>query len=184
MNLLDFIILIPISYFCYRGFMNGIIKEVLSITGIILAVFLTFNYMDALSTAISPWFEEKAGYVPFVSGVVLFIGTVSMVQLTAYLMKKFLETVKLNFINRISGLAFGFLKSSIIVSAVLLLLAGFNLPAEEVRKNSLSYPHIIYAAPLAYDTIASVYPGAEYFSETLKKNINQYNPINNFPSLD
>lgn len=184
MNLLDFIILIPICYFCYRGFSNGIIKEVLSIVGMVLAVFLTFNYMDAMSSLIGPLFDEGASYIPFISGAILFIGTVSLVQLVAYLTKKFLETIKLNFINRLSGLAFGFLKSGIIVSAVLLLLAGFNLPSEQARDESLTYSYIIYMAPWAYDTIAFVYPGAEYFTETVQKNLDQYNPIDNFPILD
>lgn len=184
MNLLDFFILIPICYFCYRGFVNGIIKEVLSIAGIVLGVFISFTYMDATSAAISPFFEEGAGFVPFISGAILFIGTVAAVQFTAYLMKKFLETIKLNMINRISGLAFGFLKSGIAISALLIILAGFNLPSEQARENSLTYSSIIYLAPVAYDAVAVIYPGAENFSETIQETMDQHNPIENFPFLD
>lgn len=184
MNLLDFLILIPISYFCYRGFVNGIIKEVLSIVGIILAVFLSFQYMDAVGSLIRPLFSENAGYIPFISGALIFITTVSAVQLIAFLTKKFLETVKLNFVNRLAGLGFGFLKSGIIISAVLLILAGFNLPSQQARDDSLAYPYIIYLAPWTYDAVALIYPGAEYFSETVSKTLDQYNPIENFPTLD
>lgn len=184
MNLLDFLILIPICYFCYRGFINGIIKEVLSIAGIILAVFMTFQYMDPLSTVIKPLFNEKAGYIPFISGAMIFIGTISLVQLVAFLMKKFLETINLNFINRFTGLAFGFLKGGIMVSAILLILAGFNLPSKQARDQSLAYPYIIYLAPEAYNAIALMYPGAEDFSQTIEKTLEQYNPIKNFPIFD
>lgn len=184
MNLLDFLILIPICFFCYRGFVNGIIKEVLSIVGIILAVFLTFQYMDAVGSLIRPLFSENAGYIPFVSGALIFTGTVAAVQLIAYLAKKFLETVKLNFVNRLAGLAFGFLKSGIVISAILLILAGFNLPGQQARDNSVAYPYIIYLAPYTYDAVALIYPGAEYFSETVEKTLDQYNPIENFPTLD
>ena len=184
MNLLDFIILIPICFFCYRGFVNGIIKEVLSIVGIVLAVFLTFNYMDPMSSALRPLFESGASYIPFIAGAIIFVGTVALVQLAAHLLKTFLETIKLNFINRLSGVAFGFLKSGIMVSAILLLLAGFNLPSEQARNESLTYSYIIYMAPWAYDTIAFAYPGAEYFTETVQKNLDKYNPIENFPISD
>lgn len=184
MTLLDFLILIPISFFCYRGYVNGIIKEVLSIVGIILAVFLSFQYMDNVGSAIRPLFSENAGYIPFVSGIIIFVGTVSLVQLIAYLAQKFLETIKLNFINRLSGLAFGFLKSGIIISALLLVLAGFNLPSQQSREDSVLYPYIIYLAPWAYDTVAVVYPGAEYFSETVQKTLDHYNPVENFPTFD
>lgn len=181
MNLLDFLIFLPILFFCYRGFANGIIKEVLSIVGIVLAVFLTFKYMDEVGSWIRPLFNENAGYIPFVSGALIFIGTIVIVHFMAFLGKKFLETINLNFINRISGMAFGFLKSGIIVSAVLLFLAGFNLPSAESREESILYSYVIHLAPWAYDAVAALYPGADDFSDTTKKTLEQYNPIQNFP---
>lgn len=181
MNLLDFLIVMPIAYFCYRGFMNGLIKEVLSIIGIILAVFLTFQYMEPVSNAISPLFEANASYVPFVSAIIIFITTLGIVHLVAYLSKKFLETIKLNFINRITGAAFGFLKSGIVISAALLILAGFSVPSQEAREDSATYPYIVHLAPLAYDMVAKAYPGAEDFAATIEKNLEQYNPIEHFP---
>lgn len=184
MNLLDYLILIPICLFCYRGFVNGLIKEVLSIVGIILAVFLSFQYMDAVGTLIRPLFSENAGYIPFISVILIFVGTVSVVQLVAYVSKKFLETIKLNFVNRLSGLAFGFLKSGIVISAVLVVLAGFNLPSQQAREDSLMYPYVIHLAPWAYDSVAFLYPGAENFSETVQKTLKQYNPVENFPIFD
>lgn len=184
MNLLDFLILLPIAYFCYRGFTNGLIKEVLSIIGIILAVFLTFQYMEPVGRVIAPLFEDKASFVPFVSGLVIFISTLAIVHAVAFLSKKFLETIKLNFINRIAGSAFGFLKSGIVISAILLILAGFSVPSEQSRQQSATYPYIIYLAPLAYDAVAAVYPGAEDFAATIEKTLKQYNPIENFPILD
>lgn len=184
MNLLDFLILLPIAYFCYRGFVNGIIKEVLSIVGIVLAVFLTFQYMDPVGKLISPLFEDKASFIPFASGLIIFITTVAAVQLVAFLSKKFLETIKLNFINRLSGAAFGFLKSGIVISAILLILAGFNMPSQQSRQDSATYSYIVYLAPWAYDAVAAVYPGAEDFTATVEKTLKQYNPIENFPILE
>lgn len=181
MNLLDLLIFLPILFFAYRGFANGIIKEVLSIVGIILAVFLTFNYMNAVGAYIRPLFDENAGYIPFVSGMLIFIGTLVIVHLIAFLAKKFLETINLNFVNRFAGMTFGFFKSGIVISAVLLFLAGFNVPSPEARQDSIMYPYIIHLAPLAYDTVAYLYPGAEDFSETISKTLDQYNPIRNFP---
>jgi len=184
MNLLDFLILIPLAYFCYRGFMNGIIQEVLSIIGIILGVFFTFQYMDPVSTMISPLFEEKASVVPFVSAIFIFVGTLLVVNVAAYMSKKFLEAIHLNFINRLAGAAFGILKSGIVISAILLILAGFSIPSQQTRQESVSYSYVIYLAPWAYDSVAAVFPGAEDFTATVKKTLEQYNPIENFPILE
>ena len=184
MTLLDFLILLPIAYFCYRGFSNGIIKEVLSIVGIVLAVFLTFQYMEPVGNIISPLFEERASIIPFASGLIIFLSTLAAVHLVAYLSRKFLETIKLNFVNRLAGAAFGFLKSGIVISAALLILAGFSIPSQQARQDSATYSYVVHLAPWAYDTVATVYPGAEDFRSTIEKTLEQYNPIENFPILE
>lgn len=184
MLILDLIIAVPILYFGYKGAVNGLVKEVLNIVGIILAIFLTFNYLDAFTGIVAPLFEDGASYVPFVSGAILFIGTIGVVALIAYGTKEFLKAVKLSLVNRILGAAFGALKSGLVVSAVLLLLAGFNVPAEDARNDSYLYPAVIYLAPLTFNGVALIYPGAENYTETLKANIGEYNPLENIPFLN
>lgn len=184
MNLLDLIIISPIIYFSWRGFVNGLIKEVLSIVGIILALFLTFQFMDEVGSLIRPMFDSNSPAIPFVSGILIFVTTVSLVQAGAFLGRKFLEAIKLNFINRLSGLAFGLLKSGITVSVILLLLAGFGFPSEQSRQESLTYSTVIYVAPLTFDAMAFLFPGVEDFSGTVKTTLSNYNPIKNFPTLD
>ncbi|MEX0905547.1 MAG: CvpA family protein [Balneolaceae bacterium] len=183
MNLLDFFIILPIGYFAYRGFVNGIIKEVLSIVGIILAVFITFEYMHAVSPLFAAFFENP-DYATVAAGIFLFVVTVAAVQFIAYAAKKFLEIIKINFVNRIAGLSFGVLKSGIIISTLLLLLAGFNLPGEEARSESISYSYVIYLAPAVFDAVAIVYPGAEDFISTIEKTIEENNPIKNLPIFE
>ena len=184
MLILDLIIATPILYFGYKGAVNGLVKEVLNIVGIILAIFLTFNYLDAFTGILEPLFEIGASYVPFVSGVVLFVGTLGVVALIAYATKELLKVVKLSMVNRILGASFGALKSGMVVSAILLLLAGFNIPGEEARNDSYLYPAVIYLAPYTYNGVALIYPGAENYTETLKENIGEYNPLENIPFLN
>jgi len=184
MSLIDLIIGIPLLYFGYKGAVNGIVKEVLNIVGIILAVFLTFKYMDVLSVIIAPMFAEKSPYIPFVSGSILFLGTMIAVAAIAYATRKTLEAAKLSIVNRVFGAAFGVLKSSMVVSAVLLLLAGFNLPGDQTRDESLLYPYVIYVGPLTYDALSALYPGASSYTETIKRILNNYNPVENLPLLD
>lgn len=184
MPILDLIIATPILYFGYKGAVNGFVKEILNIVGIILAIFLTFNYLDAFTGIIAPLFEDGASYVPFLSGVILFVGTLAIVAFIAYGTKELLKAVKLSFVNRILGASFGALKSGMIVSAILLLLAGFNIPKDEARGESHLYPYVIYLAPFAYNGVALIYPGAESYTEALKKNIGEYNPLENIPFLN
>lgn len=185
MEILDLIIAVPLLYFAYKGAVNGLVKEVLNIIGITLAIFFTFKYMDSLKILIDPFFQDpNAAYIPFLSAGLVFIGTLSVVAITAYLIKEALKAVKLSIVNRILGALFGVLKSGMIISTVLLLLAGFNIPKDEVRDSSYLYPYIIYLGPWTYEIVATVYPGAESYSETIQENLSKYNPVNNLPFIN
>lgn len=177
MHWIDLIILFSIGYFAYRGFVNGLVKEVLSIVGIILAVFVTFTYMDEVSALLEPIIDSSSDVSVLITGVVLFLAILVLVHGIAFLISKFLKAINLNIINRILGFAFGGLKCAIIISALLLFLAGFSLPDEDVRAQSVSYPLIIQLAPEVYNIVATVYPGAEDFVTTIQTTLEESNSI-------
>ena len=184
MHILDIVIGIPILYFVYKGAVNGLVKEVLNIVGIILAIILTFAYMDAFGELIAPFFEENSAYIPFVSGAVIFLGTLIIIAIIAVLTKKFLETVNLGAVNRSFGALFGALKAALLISTALILLSGFNVPAEESRDESYLYPYIIYAGPWTYEAVTFLYPGAEGYKATIENTLSKYNPVENLPILN
>jgi len=180
MNVLDLIILLPIGYFSYKGFLAGFIQEVLSIAGIILGVFITFAYMKPASALLIPYISNS-DTATIVAGLILFIGTIAIVQTIGHSIRRFLELIKLNIINQLAGLCFGAVKSAIVVSSFLWLFAGLNMPADETRNESLTYPYVISLAPITYDQIAAVVPNIEGFIETLEEAIKEDNPIRNHP---
>ena len=184
MNYLDLLLLLPIGYFAYQGFINGIVREVLGIIGVILAVFLTFVLMEDMTSILQYFWFTPANYLPVLAGIILFFGAIIFTRFLANLIHKMLEVVSLNFINQILGGAFGALKTAIVFSAILLLLAGFNLPKEETRKESKVYTHIIFIAPAVYNAIVSVYPGAEDFITVIEKNIDPNNPLKSLPVFE
>lgn len=183
MNILDFLILLPIGYFAYKGFLAGFIQEVLSIVGIILGIFITFLYMKPVSAAFETFFNSP-DTAAIVAGLTLFVGTIAIVQTVGYLIRKFLEVIKLNIINRLAGLCFGALKSAIVVSGFLWLFAGLDMPADETRSNSLCYPYVIPLAPATFNMVSSVFPNIEGFIETIEETIQEDNPIRNNPFFE
>jgi membrane protein required for colicin V production len=183
MNVLDFLILLPIGYFAYKGFMDGFIQEVLSIAGIILGIFITFAFMEPMSAFFDAFFSSP-DTAAIVAGLTLFIGTIAIVQAIGYMIRKLLEAIKLNFINRLAGLCFGALKSAIVVSGFLWLFAGLNLPSDETRNGSLSYPYVITLAPATFNMVSTVVPNIEGFIETLEETIKEDNPIRNNPFFE
>lgn len=184
MSTLDIILLIPMLYFAYKGFRSGLVKEILGLIGIILAIFFTFKYLDVFTGVLSPFFEENSPYLPYASGVIIFLGTLIIIALIARLVSTLLDAVMLGTLNRTIGALFGILKIAVILSAILLLLEGFNIPSEETQKNSNLYPYVIKVGPWAYDSVSIIYPGAEDFKTTIEEIIEKYNPAENLPFIN
>jgi membrane protein required for colicin V production len=183
MNVLDFFILVPVAYFGYRGFMNGFIKEFFGIAGIIIAVFVAFRYMGPVSGFLTP-FVKNADNATLVTGILIFILVMAIVQIAAYWLEEVFDIIRLSFINQMAGFLFGAIKSAIFISAVLLLLSGFNFPGENTRSESATYPSVIYLAPMAYNMIAAIYPDTENFIKTIEKSIRENNSFRTLPIFD
>lgn len=180
METLDIVVLIPVIYFGFKGFQSGLLKEVLSLVGLILAVFLTLNYLDEFTSYAKQITGLKEIYNPFVMGFILFVGVMLLTTLIIHFASKFINAIQLSTVNKLLGLAFGSLKAAIMVSSALIFLSGFSFPDKETVSKSKTYPVVIKVAPMSYDVIATVYPGASNFSEVIKKAIDENNPLSNY----
>lgn len=183
MNFLDLIILLPIAYVAYRGFVNGFIREVMGIIAIVLAVYVTFEYMGIISSIVAPYVENR-DHATIVTGIVMFIGIIVIVQLIGAAIEKFFKVVQLSFVNQLFGLFFGALKSAIFISAILLLLAGIGIPSEETVSNSATYPVVISVAPAAFDVVAGIIPGTDDFINTIERTIRENNSLRDLPIFE
>ncbi len=183
MNLLDVFIILPIGYFAYKGFMSGFIKEFFGIAGLILAIFVTFNFMGPIAGYLAPFAEDK-DKATMIAGVVIFLFTLAIVKGVSIGMEKVFDLFSISFINQIAGFFFGALKTALIVSAILLLMAGFDTPGKDTRTESATYPTVILLAPAAFDLVATIYPGTLDFVDTIERSIQESNTLRELPIFD
>lgn len=183
MNILDLIIFLILALFAIQGYRSGFIKQFFGIAGIIAAVFLTFKYMGTASPYLSS-FIENPDYATITAGIIIFIISLTIIQLIAFWLEEVLKMVRINFINRLAGLIFGAANILIIISAVLLLLAGFNFPDETTRDNSVSYSSVVMVAPAAFNLVAKVYPGTTDFIDEIEKSIQENNTLRELPIFE
>lgn len=179
MNILDALILTPLLYAFYKGFSNGFVKEILGIVGVVVAVFLTFAYLDALLPLLEQGLGLSGQLARFLSGTAIFLGTIFVFNLVAALIKRLLQFAQLNVINRILGGAFSALKVSILVSVLLLLLSFVSVPTPQAREESVTYPIIIGIAPAAFNFISFFIPNGSDFLTRMK----ELDPMRSLPGL-
>lgn len=175
--LLDIALGIPLLLWGLKGLRDGLVKEALGLAGLILAILLSFTFMEEMHALLVQWFKEDPSWLPLASAGIVFVAIMALTQLLIFALNKTLEAAAMNGLNRLLGMAFGLLKSGIILSLILMMLAGFNMPEEKVRSNSKLYPWVLPIASQTYDFITNVWPGASSFSETMRKTMDENNPL-------
>ncbi len=177
MNIVDGFILIPLVYYAFRGFKNGFIREAFSIVGLVIAVFFAFSFMGPVSEAASKAWDINFEHLPYIAFAVLFLILLIAFNLVITFTEHLLKALYLSMPNRVLGLVLATIKCALLISVAILFLSGFEIPGDETQAESLTYPFFAEVAPVVYDSIAAIYPGAESFAETVQQTIDKYNPI-------
>jgi len=139
MTWLDYAVLGVLLLSIGWGIWRGLVREVMSVAGWIMA-FLAANLFagplaEALPRSISH--EEIRLLIAFLA---IFVVTLTLTTITALLLAKFLKAVGLGGLDRTLGGLFGLARGLIIVVAFALLAGLTRLPLDPIWKESWSGP--------------------------------------------
>ena len=116
MATLDIFILIVLAVGLIRGFRSGLLKQVASLIGTILAFVLAASFMESAGRLL----ELKLGVSPEISSVTAFIGVFFLVKIAvltvANAARSLVETAKLSGLDRLAGGLAGSFKAAILLS--------------------------------------------------------------------
>ncbi len=139
MNFLDLLIVIPLIWFGYKGFRNGLVMELVSILSLIAGIYIAIRF--------SAWVGQQLGikgeYAATISFIITFLG----VLIITYLLGKFIDglvkKLSLGFLNRLGGLLIGVFKTALIVGLLIFTWNRIdkqqNILKPETRNHSLLF---------------------------------------------
>ncbi len=147
MTWLDYAVLGVIVVSIIWGAWRGLVREVISVAGWVLA-FLAANLFSGPLSAHLPQ-SIPSPELRFVTAfVVVFIATLAVTTLIALLLSKIIKVVGLGGLDRTLGSLFGVARGLLIVLAFALLAGLTGLPREPLWRGSVS------GAPLAHVSLA------------------------------
>jgi membrane protein required for colicin V production len=157
MNWLDIVIGLIVAIPTYFGFRKGFVRKLLGIVGIVLGFILAVKFYESVSKILSSLIKESQLFVEVIS-FLLIIGIVYGISVW---LARYMSDIGggVNFLNRILGLAFGFLQGLIVASVLLYNLALINLPSQETRISSMLYQPVYKIAPAIFDKVIELFPG-------------------------
>jgi membrane protein required for colicin V production len=158
MNLLDLVLLLILAWGAIAGYRNGLFREVASLLGLVLGVFLAIIAADVTGRVAAGMVDWNVLPLKVLAFVVVFALIILILKALAGALTGLFKAVMLNFFNRLAGFFFGLLKASILISLVLFFLQLFNdrteLLPESVFQGSLLAGYLQPLAPAVFRGLA------------------------------
>ena len=138
--ILDIIILIPLLWAAFKGFQNGLIKEVCSLVALCGGVYLAYHLSDWLSTKLD--FTDSK----LVAFAIIFIAVVILTFVVGNLVGKVVKWALPEILDKIFGVLFGALKIWVICAITISFVKSIDSKnvfiSEETVGNSRLFPYI------------------------------------------
>jgi len=157
MNWIDLIIVVILIISFVMGFINGFIKEVASLAALILGIWGAIRFSAFTAEKLYDYFDMTGQYVGIIAFLITFGLIVVIIHFIGILADRLVKAVSLSFVNRLLGIAFGVLKSVMIMSVFFVVLNSIDskrpfLPKETIEK-SIFYNPISDIAPVIFPII-------------------------------
>ena len=144
MNLLDWVIGITLAISTVTAFMSGLVRSLFSLAGLFVGVLLAAWYAPRLAEYfrgdINPFALARA-----VAFVLILIAVYLLAALLGRLLRGAFKAVGLGFLDRLGGAAFGLVRGTLLLAA-LLLPFGVFLQQFKVARTSVLMPYLLQAS--------------------------------------
>lgn len=157
MNWIDIVIVVILILSMVMGFINGLVKEVASLAALILGIWGAIKFSTFTAEKLYDYFDMTGQYVGIIAFLITFGIIVVIIHFIGILADKVIDAVSLGFVNRLLGIAFGLLKSVLIMSVFFVVLNAIDtrrpfLPKERIEE-SMFYNPISDIAPVIFPII-------------------------------
>ena len=165
MTTLDLIIVAALAVGMARGVWTGVIRQVTGLIGLLLAFVLAVRLMTPVGALVADSIGVSPRVAPIVGFVLVFLVVQIAVVAIARATERLVGVLRLGFVNRLAGGAFGAFKAALLLSVLFLVLAPLSLPDGEARASSVLYEPVAGVLPTAWDTVADHWPRVQHLAE-------------------
>lgn len=141
MTVFDYVVLATLGASVVIGVCRGLVKEVLSLAGWVVAFFVA-NAYGAKFAAMLPEAIPGATVRLIIAFIALFIGARLLMGLVSMAIGALVSATGLSPLDRLFGAAFGFLRGVLIVLAVVTVCAMTSVPQQPFWKNATLRPAV------------------------------------------
>ncbi len=150
MSILDIILLICFIPALVQGVRKGFISQAISIASIIIGIWASSRFAEVVSEWLGKYITVSDQVMKVVAFALIFIAVFLVLAAVGKLLEGMFKMVTLGWLNRLAGLVFALLKTSLILGILIMVFTSlndtFDLVSEATLNESVLYPPFKEAA--------------------------------------
>jgi len=143
MNFIDILLIVPIVYFAYKGFKNGLIIEVFTLLALLVGIYAGIHFSEGTANLMKEHWGFTSEYLPIIAFTFTMLGVGAMVYFGGKFLEKVVDISGLSIANKLGGLGFAILKALYILSIIIVMVESYDekgeFMAQETKDASLLY---------------------------------------------
>lgn len=157
MNWLDIVILVILVISVLSGLKVGIIRGVLSLTGLIVGVILAGRFYADLATELT--FIQQENIARIAAFAIILIGIMIVAGIVASVLKWVTSAIMLGWVDHLGGAVFGLVMGALFCGAILAIWAGLLGVSGPIAESGLArflldkFPIVLALLPDEFDKI-------------------------------
>ena len=146
MNLLDIILLVLLVPGAIRGISKGLLEQVVTLIGVVLAVYMAYHFSEPVCTWLDQYINVSETALHVVGFIVMLLGVLIIVMCLAKVLTHVADAASLGWLNRALGFVFAIAVSALILSVLIILFDTLNTKFELIKtpilNESVLYGHL------------------------------------------
>ncbi len=161
MNGFDILFLIVLLAGAWKGWMNGLLKEVLGLVGVFVGLYVAHLLYEQVGYELAPHIGTSPTIASIIAFVLIWIGVPVILGLLGSLLTKLLEWAGLDGLNDMGGALVSLVKYVLILGICCNVLSITHLVKEDSQQNSFLFEPLRKTTSIAFNLAKSQWQGAK-----------------------
>lgn len=151
MNGFDILFILVLLAGAWKGWSNGLLKEVLGLIGVFVGLYVARLLYEKVGFYLAPHLGTPPAITNIIAFALLWMGVPVILSILGELLTKFLELVGLDSINHIGGLIVSLVKYGLLLGVLCNVLAITHLVSEEAQQTSTLFTPLKQSTSMVFD---------------------------------
>jgi len=161
MNWLDILIIVILVISAFSGLVNGLVKTLFSLAGLIVGLLLAGHFYVSLADHLGFISSENAARIA--AFLIIFFAVLAVATVLGWLFTKLISALLLGWLNRILGAVAGVVMGAITIGALLALWVHF-MGSSDTFQNSALAKFLLDKVPIVLGLLPGDFGGVkDYF---------------------